>query len=331
MPDPIDDLIAQLSRAKRVLITTHVRPDGDAIGSTAALSLALSAKSIANEVLLLSPLPEKFAPLYDGVTYQVAEKVVPPERLAGFDALLVVDTGTFSQLPGLDAHLPTWTVPKLVIDHHRTQEPWGEVRWVDNKAAAACEMVERLLARWNVTLTPAIATALFTGLATDTGWFQYSNTTPETFRTAARLVEAGVDADALQQRIYMSEREQRLTLMQRVMPSLRFDAGGRVATMIIRQADYAAVGASNQDTDGLVNLPLQVANVAVAALITEPVEGDVVRISTRGKGGIDLSAFAQQYGGGGHARAAGLKMTGTVDAVREQLVAALTERMNDVG
>jgi len=201
-------LISELQACKRVLLTTHVRPDGDALGSTGAMVLALRQKGIDAEVVLLSHLPTKYSFVYldNDVTFHDAESGWPAalESLDRFDALLVCDTGTWNQLPGLKEKLSGFTKPKLVLDHHLTQEDWADVKLVETRASAAGEIVARLLELWNVTLTPSIATALYLALVSDTGWFQYSNTRPITLRLAARLMEAGVDTDTLYQTLYQT-------------------------------------------------------------------------------------------------------------------------------
>jgi phosphoesterase RecJ-like protein len=319
-------IIDALSPCKRVLITTHVRPDGDALGSTAAMALGLRAKGIDATVLLLSRLPAKYAFVYedDGVRHVDAEAGWPPSLdVAAFDALLVVDTGTWSQLPGLKDRLATFAGPKLVVDHHLTQEDWATAKLVDTKAAAAGEIVAGLLAAWGVALTPAIATALFLAVASDTGWFQFSSTRPATLRLGADLMEAGVDTDALQQRIYQNERPERLALQLRVQQSMRLLCDGRIAVMQCSADDYKATGAIQGDTEGLINVPLQISTVAVSLLLNDPGDGGPIRGSLRSKGGLDCAAFAQQYGGGGHARAAGLRVPGPAEDAYRTVVAAL--------
>ena len=328
MPTAYQPILDVLSRCKRVLVTTHVRPDGDALGSTAAAILGLRAKGIDATALLLSPLPEKYAFAYDdaGVPHVDAEVRWPD--LSAYDALLVVDTGTWSQLPGLKDRLVNFTGPKLVVDHHLTQEDWATAKLVDTKAAAAGEIVAGLLAAWDVPVTLPMATALFLAIVSDTGWFQFSNTRPATLRLAADLMRIGVDTDALHQRIYQNERPQRLLFQLRVQQSMQLLAGDRVAVMQARAADFAAVGAVPADTEALINVPLQIRTVAVSCLMTDPPGGGPIRISLRSKGGLDCAAFAQQFGGGGHARAAGLKVDGPLAdayaAVVPKLVAAVS-------
>ena len=326
MSDPYAEMIAELSATKKVLVTTHVRPDGDALGSTAAMVLGLKHKGIAADVLLLSHLPTKYAFVYREaeIAWMDAEAGFPADfSLAGYDALLVIDTGTWSQLPGLKPYVEAFTGRKLVIDHHLTQENWADRKLVVTAAGAAGEIIGQLLEQWQVPMSRAIAESLYTALVSDTGWFQYSNTRPYTLRLAALLLEAGVDADRLYQRLYQNERPERVLLQARAMQSLELLENSRVSLMLISRDDLAATNATTNDTEGLINLPLQVKSVAVSVLLSDPPEGGAIRCSFRSKGQMDCSAFASQFGGGGHARAAGAKIPGTLHEVRDKIVAAL--------
>jgi bifunctional oligoribonuclease and PAP phosphatase NrnA len=331
MTDPIQSMIDALATKKRVLITTHVRPDGDALGSTAALSMALRKLGIASEVLLLSHLPSKYAFIYleNGIQHQDVEKGWPEGfNLERFDALLVADTGTWSQLPGLADHLATLKGPKLVLDHHLTQESWADLKLVDTRAAAAAEIVAQVLERWDVELDKPIATALYLGIAADTGWFQHSNTRPETMRLAARLMEAGVDTDAMYQHLYQNERAERLALQTRAMQSLELLADGRLAVMRLSKSAFTDSRAGVPSTEGLINIPLQIATVKVSLMMIEPPEPGPIRVSLRSKGQVDCSKFAERFGGGGHARAAGLKLPPPLETAHTSVVAAMVELMS---
>jgi bifunctional oligoribonuclease and PAP phosphatase NrnA len=285
---------------------------------------------IASEVLLLSHLPSKYAFIYtdNKIHYQDVEKGWPAEfSLDRFDALLVADTGTWSQLPGLADHLSTLKGPKLVLDHHLTQESWADIKLVDTRAAAAAEIVAELLARWDVELDQAIATALYLGIVADTGWFQHSNTRPETMRLAARLMEAGVDTDAMYQHLYQNERAERLALQTRAMQSLELLSGGRLAVMRLRKSDFADTHAGVPSTEGLINVPLQIATVQVSLMMIEPPDPGPIRVSLRSKGQVDCARFAEGFGGGGHARAAGLKLPPPIEVEHESVVAAMVDQL----
>jgi phosphoesterase RecJ-like protein len=330
MPDQYQAILDILSRAKRVLVTTHVRPDGDALGTSAAMALGMRAKGIDVHVLLLSPLPGKYAFVFNelGVEYTDVEKGWPETfSLDRFDTLLVVDTGTWSQLPGLRERFAHWRVPKLVMDHHLTQEDWADAKLVVTGAAAAGEIAAELLQQWEVKLTTPIARALFLAIASDTGWFQFANTRPYTLRLAATLIEAGVNTDQLYQLLYQNERAERIALQALVQNSLELMADQRLAVMRVYRQDYAKTGANVGDTENLVNVPLQIRTVEVSLVFNEPLEGGPIRVSLRSKGRIDVAKFAEQFGGGGHARAAGLKVDGSLQQVHDRVVAAMLETL----
>jgi phosphoesterase RecJ-like protein len=341
MTDTHRSIIDALARSKRVLVTTHVRPDGDALGTAAAMVLVMRKAGVASEVLLLSHLPRKYAFVFheNDVRYTDVESSWPEGGFPfdRFDALLVVDTGTWGQLPGLRERIETWHVPKLVVDHHLTQQDWADVKLVVPEAAAAGEIAAELLDAWPVALDPAIASALFLAVASDTGWFQFSNTRPQTLRLAARLMEAGVSTDRMYQALYQNERAERVALHTRGQQSLELLEGGRLAVMRLRKRDFEETRAGVLDTENLINVPLQIRTVEVSMLIVEPIDFGPVRASLRSKGRVDVARFAETFGGGGHARASGLKLEGLpFEQAHDAVVSALAQwmensRMKDEG
>ena len=332
MADAYQQVIDKLSSCKKVLITTHVRPDGDALGSCAAMHLAMRKLNIDSEILLLSHLPRKYSFVFNdhGIPHIDGEPGIPLHfQLDHYDALAVVDTGTWSQLPDLEDRIINWPKPKIVIDHHLTQEDWADVKLVDTSAAAAGEIVAQVIDRWRIPLDLPLATVLYVAIVSDTGWFQFSNTRPETLRLGAKLMEIGVDTDRIYQMLYQNERAERVALQTRAQDSLELLADGRLAVMTIRKEDFHQTRASVADTENLINIPLQIASVEVAILVTEPLDNGPVRISLRSKGQIDVARFAEEFGGGGHARASGLKLSTSLSDARDQVVAAMVEQMQN--
>ncbi len=303
MPDEgFERVFDVLSRCKRVLLTTHVKPDGDALGSTAAMALALKSKGIESKVVLLSHLPRKYGFVYleNEISFFDVEAGWPVDfALDAFDALIVLDTGTWSQLPGLQERIENWQRPKVVIDHHLTQQEWADVKLVDTAAGACGEIVEELLDGWGVKIDAKIAMALFVAIVSDTGWFQYSNTRPQTLRLAAELMDVGVDTDRIHQLLYRSERAERIALQTRGLHSLQLMSGGRVAVLQVSKGDFIETKSSVNDTEDLINVPLQIRTVEVAALIVESPDGGPIRVSLRSKGQVDVAKFAEHFGGGG--------------------------------
>jgi phosphoesterase RecJ-like protein len=330
MPDAYETVIAALAACKKILVTTHVRPDGDALGTVTATILGLRKTGIAAEALLLSHLPSKYAFIFNenNIKHFDAEKGWPADLdLASYDALLVMDTGTWSQLPGLKEKLEGFEGKKIVVDHHLTQEDWADIKLVDTTAAAAGEIATELIERWHIEMDSQIATALFLALVCDTGWFQFSNTKPHTLRMAADLMQAGVDTDSLYQLLYQNERPQRLALQTCGLQSLELLADNKLAVITLKKSDFEQTHASVQDTEALINIPLQIASVQVSVVITEPLTPGPVRVSLRSKGQLDVAAFAQTFGGGGHARAAGLKLQCSLSDAHRDLIQNLTAAM----
>ena len=292
--------------------------------------LALRKAGIESEALLLSHLPRKYAFAFEenGITHHDAEQGWPAGlSLDSFDALLVLDTGTWSQLPGLRERVLQWPAPKIVIDHHLTQEQWADVKLVVTEAAAAGEIAAELFDQWGIEFDRPIASALFLAVASDTGWFQFSNTRPYTLRLAARLIEAGVDTDRMYQHLYQNERAERVALQTRAQHSLELLLDGRLAVMQVRKRDFDETSANVGDTENLINIPLQIRTVEVSLLLIEPKDAGPVRVSLRSKGQVDVAKFAEEFGGGGHARAAGLKLDDPLQGAHDRVVAAMVERM----
>src|SRR4051812_14805458 len=251
MTDVYQQVIETLSRCKKVLVTTHVRPDGDALGSVAAMMMGMKKVGIESKALLLSHLPRKYAFVFqeNQIPFIDVESGWPAENpLDGFDALLVMDTGTWSQLPGLEERVKQFDGKKIVVDHHLTQQNWADVKLVLIEAAAAGEIAAELLEFWQVPLDPAIATALYIAIASDTGWFQFSNTRPFTMRLAATLMEVGVNTDRLYQMLYQNERVERVRLQTRAMATMELLMEGRLAVMTITKKDFRETGANVPDT-----------------------------------------------------------------------------------
>jgi phosphoesterase RecJ-like protein len=312
------------------LVTTHVRPDGDALGTVAATILGMRKAGVDAEALLLSHLPRKYEYVFqeNGIVHHDAERGWPEAlSLERFDALLVMDTGTWSQLPGLRDRVSAWRVPKVVVDHHLTQEDWADVKLVVKEAAAAGEIAAELLDTWGIELDKPIAAALFLAIASDTGWFQFSNTRPYTLRLAARLMEHGVDTDSMYQHLYQNERAERVRLQTRAQQSLELLQDGRLAVMRVGKRDFAETNANVGDTENLINVPLQIRTVQVSLMFVESPEPGPIRVSLRSKGQVDVAKFAEQFGGGGHARAAGLKLEATLQEAHDQVVGAMVSRM----
>jgi phosphoesterase RecJ-like protein len=319
-----------ISRFRRPLLVSHRRPDGDALGALAAVHRILSERGAAPTALLYEPIPPRYAFLGPVATWTILPgDDAAPRRPAESDALVILDTCSLAQLEPIAAWLRD-APPMLVIDHHATRDALAErpddFRLFDESASAACLIVFELARAAGVRIDPPTATALFTGIATDCGWFRYSNTDARTLRAAAELIEAGAAADVIHRTVYQQDPPGRLRLLARMLSSLELRAGGRLAVLSIRAADFAAAGADRSMTEDLVNEAGRLGCVEATALFTEDGDG-LVRVNLRSKERVDVARVAATFGGGGHSRAAGARVRGAWDEVVGNVTAALEREL----
>jgi phosphoesterase RecJ-like protein len=334
--DARDRALRRLVAAGRLLLVGHARPDGDTLGCLAGLGA--SAQRAGKTVRLLVPdrIPRLYEFLFRGEpgTGEQGEassgpppnslKVEPVERFAELadaaDLIVILDTCAFAQLDKLEPHLRARRGKIVVIDHHVTVDEVGEVQWIDTTAAATGVMVLEALETLGWPVAPA-AEALAMAITTDTGWLRFSNTDGRCLRAFGRLLEAGVRPDELYARLYQADRPARMRLMERVLRSLEFHCGDRLAVMTLSQTDFAQTGALPEETENLVSEAFRVGSVEVSVLLTEM--PDCIRISFRSRRCVDVAAVAQGFGGGGHARAAGARVGGRLDEQKARVVETL--------
>ncbi len=308
-----------LADSPSVLITTHVRPDGDAVGSVVGLLRLLRGAGRRAEGVLLDETPPRYAFLTEGAGLQRWERGRGANAAADIDLLCIVDTSARSQLEPIASLLAGPAPRRLVIDHHQTRDPIGHDEVIDETAPAASLLVLRIAEAAGWPLAPAIAEPLFVGLATDTGWFRFSNTSADAFAAAARLVAAGARPDRLYERLYQSDPSPRMRLLGRLLTEMQLLAEGRLAVLTLPKRLLAECGGTAQMTEELVNEPQRIGSVAVVALFAED-DGGVTRVSLRSRGGVDVAAVCRRYGGGGHAQAAGARVTGPLEQVSQRVV-----------
>lgn len=321
----LNRIAARLAEAQRVLLTTHAKPDGDALGAVAALGRALELKGKTVERRIIPPVPPALAGVFNGT--KLVTHNGPDAAVGDFDAVVVVDTGAWSQLDALRPWLETQHDKAIVIDHHLHGDDVGAAKFIDATAAAACEIVADLIDEMGVAHDALIRDALFVGIASDTGWFRFSNCSPRTHELAARLQSEGVDHAALYAATEQGERPQKLQLMVRALDSLRMVADSRAAVMCLRLKDFAETGARPDETERFVDIPQVVGDVQVVALVVEQAEGPT-RVSLRSKpgdGAVDVNALARRFGGGGHARAAGAKIAQPIDGAVDAVVSGIED------
>ncbi len=340
----IEDVTARLAGAERVVILTHVKPDGDALGSSLALARALTRRGVRAVCAYPHPFFERF------VTFVGESEILRlPRGEEGAeralqewgepDTVAIVDTGSWAQLADVREWLSERSERAVVIDHH----PAGDVgvaslRHVDASASAAAELVAKvcvgLLGVGGARELPAeIAEPLYLGLATDTGFFRYSNTTSSTLRLAADLMDGGADSRKVYRVSEQSDSASRLRLIARGLSSLELMDGDRVAVMCLSRDDFVAAGATADDSSALSDLPQSVASVRVVAVLTEAEPG-LTKVSLRSKAGdsgggleVDVNAVAGRLGGGGHVRAAGARLKASMGEARRSVIGAIRAEM----
>ncbi len=314
------EIVARLHAAARVVVSSHERPDGDAIGSGMALVLALRALGKEARLVMCDTPPPALQPFpaVDGVW--VAQDVTET-----FDAAVIMECSDLSRtgVRGLERS------PVLNVDHHPGNTRYGVVNWVDESAAACGELVYDLIVALGVPLTADIATHLYLAILTDTGSFHFSHLTPRTFEVAGRCVAAGADPVWVASTHYDSNRMARVRLFGRVLSDMIVDAPGRIALLAVTPDMAAAAGGTYDDTEGLINFPLSVKDLRAVAFFKQAESPEHWRVSLRSKGAVDIGAIARERGGGGHRNAAACAVRGPLEAVRTDLLQALERAVAD--
>jgi phosphoesterase RecJ-like protein len=313
---PFVDLVRQ---KQKFLITTHIRPDPDGLGSQ--LGLAEVLQNMGKEVQLV--IASKWPPRYDFLDPErrIGIFKLPGDEYRGAQAVFVLDTGTWNQLGDFGAFLKTLSVPKIVIDHHLTQDV-DAVRLVDTTAEATGRLVYEAVQALGQPLTAKAASFLFAALATDTGWFRHRNTTPSTFALAEKLTAAGAQPTDLYEKIYEHNTLARTKLMGLVLQRLRTIEDGKIAYTEVRVVDYTATGATPQDTEDMVNCTRSIAGVEVGLFFLEQPAGGI-KVSFRSRQKVDVARIAETFGGGGHKLASGAVVTGSLADVQARVLDAV--------
>jgi phosphoesterase RecJ-like protein len=303
---------------QRFVVTSHSRPDGDAIGSQVAMAYALRALGKDVQLVGADPAPTQFQ-VFPGVR----DIQVSPTVHGQFDAAIIMECGDLSRtgVEGFDKYFV------INIDHHPGNKSYGAINWFDPGSAACGEMVFDVIDALGVTLTPEIATHIYIAILTDTGGFHFSHITPRTFEICRRCTEAGAQPEAIARAVYDSSTMGRLRLMGAVLHNLEFESGGRAAVAALTLKLLQETGATHEDADGLINIPLSVSDIQAVAFFKE-IAPDNFRISLRSKGNVDVNRIAGVFGGGGHKNAAGCSLTGPYPEVRARLVAELKQVLN---
>jgi phosphoesterase RecJ-like protein len=315
--NPLADICAAILERQRFVITSHARPDGDAIGSQLAMAFAL--RQLGKDVQLVDkdPPPPQFQTLPG-----IRDIQVSPTVHGQFDAAIVMECGDLTRT-GVDGFEKYFVIN---IDHHPGNTSFGAINWFDPSRAACGEMVFDIVEALGVPLTSDIATHVYVAILTDTGGFHYSHITPRTFEICRQCTEAGAQPAAISRAVYDSSTMGRLRLMGAVLHNLEFESDGRAAVAALTQKLLQDTGATHEDSDGLINIPLTVKEIQAVAFLKE-ISPEYFRISMRSKGDVDVNRVANVFGGGGHKNAAGCSLYGPYADVRSRLVTELTRAL----
>jgi phosphoesterase RecJ-like protein len=316
----LDRIVSELKTSESIVILPHEAADGDAIGSSFALALVLSRMGKKAKVLMEEEIPYiyEFLPGRELCCASVDEK-------CGFDLAVALDCGDLERLGSRNEIFSR--APKSVnIDHHLTNTQFADLNYVDVNSSATGEIIYELMKRLGQKPDKNTAECLYVAISTDTGGFRYGNTTPLTHRIAAELLETGIDFAGISQKVFDSTSSGKVKLMGAAIQSLELLENGKIAIMAISGEDIINTGASEADSDGIINTAKNIRGVEVAAMLRQT-DKDAIKVNLRSNSHVDVSAIAGKYSGGGHKCAAGFTTGGSLVQVKEMLIKDLKEAL----
>lgn len=314
----LSQVVELIENKKKFGITTHIKPDGDGVGSSLGLCWLLRSLGKEAEVIVHGEVP----PAYQ--TLPGADEIRDVKAIdATYDAIFVIECSDISR-PGIQGLEDEFTVN---IDHHATSEHFGKINWIDSTASAVGEMIYNLCKAIGGKVTREIAECVYMALVTDTGSFHFSNTTDRTLKVASELVKAGVKPAQISEAVYNNYPWSRLELMRQVIGTIDRHDNGRIATMRQTIEMRRIADAVDGDNNGFVNIPLAAREV-VASIYMREVGENKYRVSLRSKGDINVARVAEKFGGGGHNNAAGLSVEGNWDELEAEIVKQLRIEIN---
>lgn len=307
-----DKLISFLKSEEKYFIVTHINPDGDAIGSSLALSMALENLGKETFLYVRDPIPEfyHYLPSYEMFTNSISSLVTHHSSLILIDC----NTPKRAEIEGMSFK------SSVVIDHHETEEAFGDIQWIVPEASATGMMVFYLIKELGISITREMAINLYSAIAIDTGTFRYGNTTPEAFKIAADLVEAGASPAYISNRLYETWSKERFALFSMTLNTL--EIRGAVAITYVTQEMYQKTGTGPGDTENFPSFPRIIKDVKVSAFFRE-LGVNSWKVSLRSKGDINVALIASQLGGGGHKNAAGFVIKSDLGSAKETLLKTL--------
>ncbi len=325
------DAAAAMAKWRRPLLISHAKPDGDALGSLVAMQSLLRSGGAAPVALLFDAIPDRYALFQQYPAMPIWESDVHASDLAACDGVIALDTCTYSQLDPIAEWLRATDLPKFAIDHHITRDDLADHYLIDETAAATCLILHDWARVMGWPIDGDAAAAMFIGIAMDTGWFVHSNTDQRVLSASADLIDRGALPHELHQQLYQRETPARVRLLGAALQAMELLADHRLAVMVLSLDAITQAGATPADTEDIVNEPLRIGSVVASVLLVESERG-LIRASFRSKppttgdgdgADLDVAEVARAFGGGGHKRAAGARIAGTLDEVRASVVETL--------
>jgi phosphoesterase RecJ-like protein len=311
----LSQVVELIENKSKFAITTHIKPDGDGVGSSLGLCWLLKSLGKDAEVIVHGDVPPAYRCLPG------ADEIRDIKKIDGnYDAVFVIECSDLER-PGIAGLENEFTVN---IDHHTTSGHFGTINWIDSTASAVGEMIYNLCKAIGGRITQDIAECVYMALVTDTGSFHFPNTSDRTLKVASELIKAGAKPAKIGEAVYNNYPWSRIELMRQVLETVKRDQSGRIASMRQTIAMKEAAGAVDGDNYGFVNIPLAAKDV-VAVVYTREIGPNKYRASLRSKGDINVAIVAEGFGGGGHKNAAGLSIEGDWDEKEAELIAALAE------
>lgn len=306
----LDNILEEIKKSETIAILAHENPDGDAVGSATAMHLALKQLGKESDVLL-AEYPEIFSFL-PGM-----EDVKVKSEIERYDLVIAVDTPSIKMLNGYSSVFENAKC-KIVIDHHGTNTMYGDLNYVDQDAPACCQLLLVLFSYFNIEVTQDIGTCILAGIITDTGGFRYDGVTAETFKFVAKLSESGVKVSKIYQKVFASMSKSKFDLHRIALNRMEFLLDEKIAFTYITKQDELQVNAQSGDYNGIVEKGRDVENVEVSVFLRETDKG--IKVSLRSKDYVNVSDICRIFGGGGHIRAAGCTIQGTIEQAKNQLI-----------
>ena len=328
MKNELQKLLGLISDSQTILITSHENPDGDALGST--ISLGLGLKKIGKDVQMFNKdaVPEvlEFLPHSDCIVNSLSSISGP------YDIAFAVDcTSTSRAGKEFEEYAKSGDCKNVVIiDHHQTTGSDSDLQFLDEYSSSTGILIYKILKALKIEIDKAMAENIYTTIVSDTGSFSYSNTNSETLRIAADLVERGVDPSKISQALYENEPLRKIELFKSAIQTLEITDDKTIASVYVDKKMFQKTGTSRQDTEGLVNIPRSIKGVDVALMFRQEGDDENIewKVSLRSKGSANVAKVAEEFGGGGHARAAGCSVKGSIEDVKAVVILKLRESMS---